>query len=178
MKINVAQLLKAAVGTTREYEMDAGEAIHLDDELEAVVQGGSVRLDRVNGGILARGQATARCTLSCSRCLEPVAFTAAIGFAEQYAPSVDMATGRPLPPPDDDMIFQINHNHLLDISEAVRQHVLAALPIQPLCRATCAGLCPQCGTNRNLAPCNCTVEEPNLPFAALADLLAARSEES
>jgi uncharacterized protein len=178
MLINVAQLLKSAVGTTREYEFDADELVHLDDELDAVIQGGSLRLDRVNGGILARGQATARCVLSCSRCLEPVEYTASIEFAEQYAPSVDMATGRPLPPPDDDMIFVINQNHLLDISEALRQHLLAALPIQPLCRSDCAGLCPQCGINRNTASCNCTVEVGNRPFAALADLLAAGSEES
>jgi uncharacterized protein len=178
MYINVAQLLKSPVGTTREYDFDPGEIVRLDDELDAVIQDGALRLDHVNGGILARGHVTARCTLSCSRCLEPVEYTTQIDFAEQYAPSIDMATGRPLPPPDDDLTFVISQNHILDTSEAVRQYLLAALPIQPLCRPDCAGLCPTCGINHNVASCACTQEEANRPFAALADLLATRPEQS
>lgn len=45
-----------------------------------------------------------------------------------------------------------------------------AMPIQPLCRDECAGLCPHCGIDRNRASCDCTDERPDSPFAALAAL--------
>lgn len=45
-----------------------------------------------------------------------------------------------------------------------------AMPIQPLCREDCAGLCPQCGIDRSQASCDCTDTKPDSPFAALAAL--------
>jgi uncharacterized protein len=45
-----------------------------------------------------------------------------------------------------------------------------ALPVQPLCREDCAGLCPRCGADRNEAPCDCDDVSPSSPFAALAAL--------
>lgn len=171
MDINVSQLLKSPVGTTREYSFDRGERLRLDDDTVAVIDDGHVRLDRVNTGILARGQVTATVNLLCARCLEPVDIATHIDYAEQFAPSIDMATGKPLPPPEDELTFVISQNHMLDLNEALRQNLLAALPIQALCTADCAGLCPKCGINRNNGSCDCIVADANHPFAALAELL-------
>lgn len=175
MDINVSHLLKSPVGTTREYDFDRGEPLPLDADIPAVIDGGHVRLDRTNTGILARGHVDATVSLACARCLEPVDVATSIDFAEEYEPSVDVTSGKPLPAPENDLVFLISPNHLLDLSEAVRQNLLAALPMQPLCRADCAGLCPQCGINRNTNSCNCVVEEENRPLAALADLLKESS---
>ena len=49
-----------------------------------------------------------------------------------------------------------------------------ALPVQPLCREACAGLCPRCGADRNTAPCACSKVRPESPFAALASLRDTR----
>jgi uncharacterized protein len=49
-----------------------------------------------------------------------------------------------------------------------------ALPVKPLCRDDCAGLCPRCGADRNDAPCECTETAPNSPFAVLAALRGER----
>ena len=52
----------------------------------------------------------------------------------------------------------------LDLGEVVREQVLLALPLKPLCREDCRGLCPRCGQNRNLGPCGCPPpEEPGDP---------------
>jgi uncharacterized protein len=48
--------------------------------------------------------------------------------------------------------------------------VSLAMPVQPLCRADCAGLCPHCGIDRNQASCECTEIKPESPFAVLAAL--------
>lgn len=176
MEINVAQLLKSPVGTTREYDFDPDTRLTLDADLVATIIEGHVRLDRTNTAILARGQVDAVVKMTCARCLDAVEVEEEISFAEQYEPSVDVTTGRPLPASEDEESFQISPNHLLDIGEAVRQNLVAALPIAPLCQPECAGLCPTCGANRNTNPCQCAQEEPlpegyTRPFAALADLL-------
>ncbi|HWE60943.1 MAG TPA: DUF177 domain-containing protein, partial [Chloroflexota bacterium] len=172
MLINVAQLLKWPVGTTRLHPIDVDHPLQLDDQSVLTLTGGRVRLDRIPSGILVRGDAEGTLELECGRCLEPFRASLRVHFEEEFAPSVDVHTGAPLPPPGDEMIFVIDQNHILDLSEAIRQNVIASLPINPLCMPTCAGLCPICGSNRNLDPCACPAEaEGNRPFAGLRSLL-------
>jgi uncharacterized protein len=45
-----------------------------------------------------------------------------------------------------------------------------AVPVQPLCREDCLGLCPRCGIDRNVERCSCTEARPASPFAVLATL--------
>jgi uncharacterized protein len=54
--------------------------------------------------------------------------------------------------------------------------IALALPVQPLCREDCAGLCPRCGGDRNLSPCTCSDVRPESPFAALAALRVTRGD--
>jgi len=178
MQFNVSQLLKSPVGATREYDLDPGERLRLDEETTATVDAGHVRLDRTNTGILARGHVDATADLTCARCLDEAATAVGVDVAEEFEPSVDVISGRPLPPPENELTFTIDQNHILDLGEALRQNIVAALPIQPLCRPDCAGLCPTCGANLNDGSCRCAPDEAPLapgmtrPFAALADLLA------
>jgi uncharacterized protein len=171
MEINVSHLLKSPVGTTREYDLDSGERLPLDDEVVAVLTEGHVRLDRTNTGILARGHARARVRLTCARCLDPVDTDVDSEFAEEFEPSIDVASGLSLPVPQNELVFRLSPRHMLDLGEALRQNLLPALPLQALCRPECAGLCPSCGTNRNVASCDCVIVDENHPLAALADLL-------
>jgi uncharacterized protein len=55
----------------------------------------------------------------------------------------------------------------------VRQYKIMALPMKPVCRKDCAGLCPQCGRNLNYATCDC---QPAPPDARWAPLLALRTK--
>jgi uncharacterized protein len=72
---------------------------------------------------------------------------------------------------EDEEAFSIDRNHIVDLSELIRQTLLVNLPLQPLCRAECAGLCPQCGKNLNEGPCDCPTETVDPRFAALESLL-------
>ena len=54
--------------------------------------------------------------------------------------------------------------------------IALALPVQPLCREDCAGLCPRCGGDRNVSPCTCSDVRPESPFAALAALRVTRGD--
>ena len=54
--------------------------------------------------------------------------------------------------------------------------VSLAVPIQPLCREDCVGLCPRCGCDLNQTSCDCEELKPESPFAVLARLSAGRGE--
>jgi uncharacterized protein len=57
------------------------------------------------------------------------------------------------------------------VDELIRQNLLLVVPIKPLCRPDCAGLCPTCGENLNVRKCTCPPAEIESPFKVLADLL-------
>jgi uncharacterized protein len=64
----------------------------------------------------------------------------------------------------------IDEHHLLDLSEAIRQNALLAVPMKPLCREDCSGLCQQCGKDLNKGQCDCNKSEIDPRWAKLADL--------
>ncbi len=80
-------------------------------------------------------------------------------IAEEYLP-----LDNTLPTAEDELsleelsIFTFGNDRVLDLSEAVRQDILLNLPMQPLCKADCRGLCPTCGKNRNEGECGCEIE--------------------
>ena len=53
---------------------------------------------------------------------------------------------------DDVVSFQ---NGVIDLSRPIRDEILLAVPMTAICRPDCAGICPVCGCNRNLTPCDC-----------------------
>jgi uncharacterized protein len=144
MLFNVAQLLRSEVGASRQYDLEPDPPIHH----------GHVELIRTPGGVLVRCSARVELEAECSRCLAPFGYTAEIGFEEIYAQQVDLSTGRRVPIEDPDA-FRISLDNTIDITEAVRQYSEMAAEMQPLCRPDCPGMCPICGTDMSIAPCQC-----------------------
>lgn len=60
--------------------------------------------------------------------------------------------------------------HEIELGGFVRELLALALPVQPVCREDCKGLCPRCGADRNAGPCGCGESRSNQAFAALAAL--------
>ena len=58
----------------------------------------------------------------------------------------------------------------MDLTEAICQYAMMAIPIKPLCREGCAGLCQQCGQNLNLGQCNCQGQEIDQRWSRLTEL--------
>jgi len=175
MLYNVAQLLKAPVGTSLEYSIHE-EDVQLDEDLKVIGPiDGHVRLRRTNQGILADGWVDLTLELTCTRCLKVFEQSIHVPFMELFYPTLDIISGLPLPPSDEEDAFPIDEHHLLDLTEAIRQRVLLELPIATLCREDCAGLCPQCGHDLNLGPCDCK-PEVDARFSVLAELLQNSSE--
>ena len=154
MQFNVARLLKWSVGTSHRQTLDATFTPLEDTQTNRVW--GQLQLIRVNEGVWVSGSLDATVTCVCSRCLQDSPLSLRFQLDEIYVSVVDITTGASLPLPEDaDASLTIDEHHVLDITEAVRQSIIVALPMKPLCRADCAGICTECGANLNEASCTC-----------------------
>jgi uncharacterized protein len=64
----------------------------------------------------------------------------------------------------------------IDLSRYLQEVVALGLPVQPLCREDCLGLCPRCGLDRNTETCSCEEARPSSPFAVLKELTTDRGD--
>ena len=151
MRINVSQQLKAPIGSVRDYEVS--EVVDIAGGSRLVQ--GEVRLMRTNRGMLAKARLHTEVEVTCSRCLSLFNCPLSLGIEEEYFPTTDVVSGARLSLPEEPGCFTIDEHHLLDLTEAIRQYALLAVPMKPLCREDCAGLCPVCGHNLNQGPCGC-----------------------
>lgn len=138
MQINVSQLLKEAIGSVRNYEL-SGIADITGDGSGSMVNG-KVKLLRTNRSILVRAALRTKVKISCSRCLNLFSYPLELNIEEEYFPVLDAASGASLTLPDEPGCFVIDERHILDLTEAVRQYGLIAIPMKPLCREDCVGI--------------------------------------
>ena len=167
MRINVSGLLKSALGANREYRIEDNIKIGDNDSL---VRGG-VSLVRTNRGILAKAKMRTEVEVTCCRCLKSFASPLEINFEDEFFPIIDVNSGAALSLPEESGCFTIDARHVIDLSEAVRQYILLVIPMKPLCREDCAGLCSTCGRNLNDEKCDCLVQEIDPRWSKLSKLL-------
>ena len=172
MQISVSQLLKEPIGATRDYKVSEIVDV-IGDGNGRMVQGG-VSLLRTHRGILVKGVLHTEVELTCSRCLSVFSYPVTLNINEEYIPTIDVVSGAPLPSVEEPGCFTINERHVLDLTEAIRQYVLLAIPMKPLCREDCAGLCPTCGHNLNLGACDCPLQPVDPRWVALTKLASER----
>jgi uncharacterized protein len=167
VQINVSGLLKSSLGTRLDYQVSDVVSIAGGDSL---VQG-EVWLTRTDRGILVKARLNTEVRVTCSRCLAVFSYPLVLNFEEEYFPVIDVVSGRSLPVPDEPGCFTIDGHHILDLTEAVRQYALLAIPMKPLCRQDCAGLCPTCGHNLNQGGCSCPPQGLDPRLSRLSKLL-------
>lgn len=131
----------------------------------------SFHLERKGDGVLATGDFATTAVVLCSRCSEPVSIPVSDRFEVLFlgAPNGSRTDALELTPEEMEVGF-LDHDRL-DLSGLLRENVLLNLPLQPLCRAECRGLCPRCGTNLNEMSCQCLASEPDPRLRALQHLL-------
>lgn len=148
------ELRRGRVGELRVAEsVVAGTA-----EVEAVAL-----VDSVDGGVEVTATVTAPWSGECRRCLRPLGGELRTSVREMYRPR---ARGEP---PDEET-YPLGGDQL-DLRPLVRDALLLALPIAPLCREDCLGLCPSCGADLNNGPCGCPAPAADPRWAPLERLL-------
>lgn len=170
LRFNVAQLLREEIGGRRTYTFQENE-LPLDEGTLLRQLNGSVRFTRTASGVLADVQAVGQVELPCIRCLASSIQPITLDFRDEFHSVIEVNTGVSLPKPDEEDPFFISESHLVDLGEAIREYALLEMPMQPLCRSDCKGLCPTCGADLNEGPCACRNEEDDDRFAVLKTLL-------
>ena len=132
-------------------------------------------ITNVGGALLVSGTVKGEATTACARCLEDATF-AVEGEIEGYF----LIEGEGEAPDDmeEDEFDVLPEDNKLDLEPLILAAIYVELPLIPLCREDCKGICPTCGANLNDGPCGCAPDaseeddgiNPNNPFAALKGL--------
>ena len=110
------------------------------------------------------GTARTELELTCSRCLEPYRMPFDGSFDLRYLPASELSSDDEREVAEEDLDTSYYRDDQIDVNELLGAQFYLALPMKPLCRDSCAGLCAQCGTNLNTGTCQCAPrwEDPRL----------------
>ena len=101
--------------------------------------------------------------LECVRCLEPFSLPITMELEETFGlPGASQMQG---------VTFVVGADGWLDLTPLLREQAWIAIPMKPLCRPDCKGLCPQCGANLNRDSCTCESVKIDPRLASLKDML-------
>ena len=158
--VNVAELLRR-VGSVREIDRQI-EADFFKFDDSRIITGSQVdvalTLEALTDGIVVHGTLGAQWGFECRRCLKALTGRAEVEVQELYQAVNSDPDAYPIT------------GEQLDLLEMARENVLLAVPLAPLCRADCPGLCPQCGADLQVDRCSCTRAERDDRWAALDSL--------
>ncbi len=116
------------------------------------------------------GTVTTALELPCSRCLEPFTSPVAAEFDLRYQPRTQNVGEGEREIEEDDLTTAFYENEEIDLGHLMREQFYLSLPMKPLCRTECRGLCPICGTNLNRGTCDCKRDWDDPRLAVLKTL--------
>ncbi|NND84874.1 MAG: hypothetical protein HKN46_06960 [Acidimicrobiia bacterium] len=119
---------------------------------------GVLRLEAISGGLLARGDVAVPASLRCQRCLTT--------FESEVVAAITQLYGND----DDEDALPVTGDGRIDLEAPVRDELGMAVPLRPICREDCKGLCDTCGTDLNVDPCDGHEDSSLSPFASLEGL--------
>lgn len=159
-RLNVGFIVHEEVGFTRNFIFEEERAELGDLTLRNLT--GKADISRTPQGLLVQAGFRGETGLECVRCLREFEHSLAWELTELYAFDQRSVTDAGLILPETAQI---------DLASLIREYALLEIPINPLCKADCKGLCPICGENLNERDCGHHPERNDSPFAALKDLL-------
>jgi uncharacterized protein len=124
-----------------------------------------VRLTRMGEDVMVTGDVEAGLVLECARCDKPFNVPLHLDLNTLFSPKTGQPAGRPEAEQElaeDDLGYYYS-GKIIDLGEYVREQILLAMPMVPVCRPDCRGLCSGCGKDLNLEQCVCRTEERNGP---------------
>ena len=143
LRLNVGFLIGQPIGSSRDFHFDYPE-LHLEPDLDVRHFYSTVRITRTPQGMLVQAGMKAAVATQCVRCLTDCDQALQSEFSELYAFNHKAVSDSGLVLPEDAN---------LDLEPVVREYMLIELPISPLCKPDCKGLCTVCGEDLNLHSC-------------------------
>jgi uncharacterized protein len=166
MKINVLQA-KKVIGSRQPFHfITSADKLAIDGDNPWTGGDIEVRGEVVNNGrvLEVKGIMYAKSTYSCNRCLDEFSTFVEVPFAENYQESDMEISGS-----EDELVYYQGDE--IDILDLLRESLILAELLKPLCSEECRGLCPQCGANLNVKQCSCESQIIDPRLAVLQQLL-------
>ena len=160
-RINVGFLVNEEVGYSHAFPFEF-DRIQMEEDLDLHQFEGAAIIGRTPQGLIVQGDFNGEIVLQCVRCLSDFTHTLKWELTELYAFNKKSLTDSGLLLPDDMQI---------DLQPLLREYALLEIPIKPICRPDCKGLCPVCGENLNERDCGHRPEPDSSPFSSLKSLL-------
>lgn len=162
LRLNVGFLLHESVGYSRTFDFEL-PSVQVSEDLDVSHLRGELRLTRTAQGLYGQGRLQGSTPLECVRCLAPFdqSITARVDDLFVYPPGT---AAEPL--------LAIPETAILDLAPLLREYFLLDVPLQPVCRADCKGLCPECGGNLNDSTCRHPSTDIDPRLAGLQSLLS------
>jgi uncharacterized protein len=142
LRVNVGFLINQPIGTSRDIHFEYPQLNLSDLELKNLA--GKARFSRTQVGILVQGDFTAETAMECARCLGEAQAPLHSEFDELFEFRWKATADSGLVLPEDASI---------DLEPLAYEYFMIELPIKPVCREDCKGLCEECGANLNLETC-------------------------
>jgi uncharacterized protein len=178
MIYNVAALLTGNLGDSEKHDIENERIVIGERSINEIT--GPVRLMRTDRTVLVNAEIEAVTQNLCSRCLEPATLNVNVTMEEEFSPINASLMGEKNRSNADDDYYDpalvIDEQNFLDLTEGLGQALLGALPIAPVCKEDCLGICPICTVNRNIISCSCAESSIDPRWAGLAGLLEKGAE--
>ena len=143
-------------------------------EVEGLKVDGPVRVAlavrKVGNSILLEGSLECEVDLECAACLDAVRTSVTSAFTADYRPVPKQPVEGEVELAEAELDVSYFHGDEIDLRDLLREQVVLGIPLRPLCREDCRGLCPVCGGNRNRSDCGCASEGSDPRFRALQKL--------
>lgn len=152
LTFNVVGLLGEPVGSIRDLDVSSPPLDLGPDLRQGSGVVGQLRLTRTNRGLLVKGTLATSLEQECSRCLREIDYPVELEIEEEALPTIDLSSGLPLDTSVEPDVLRLTDHHELAFEEEVRDAILLAEPIAPLCREDCPGLCVVCGQELGSGP--------------------------
>jgi len=143
LRVNVGFLINKPIGTSREFRIESPH-LQIQHDLDLTDFNGVARISRTPQGLLVQGEFRAVVMAECVRCLAEFLQPSETVFNELYAFRANSVTESDLRMPE---------NGHIDLAPLAREYFLLEVPIRPLCKPDCRGLCVVCGTDLNTSSC-------------------------
>jgi uncharacterized protein len=163
LRFNFGFLLEADLGSSRKIELDYPTVEVASDVTLSPLYGAFVAT-RTSEGVYISGTLHSTINVECMRCLDEMGLPIDIQLEELYYYPPSAA------PNSEAFVFD-GETGYIDLGPLVRELSLLEVPIQPICRPDCQGLCMVCGQNLNESDCGCEDDEIDPRMAKLRSLL-------
>ncbi len=165
MKIQISEI--PAEGLHLEHDEDVrSESVRIMTPVSVDLQ-----VDKEGAEVMVRGSVSGDVELSCGRCLQTFTVTVDTPVNITYHPAEEINREEHHELKGDELDMAFYRDDTLDIGELAVEQMILAVPMKPLCAATCKGICPKCGADLNASPCTCTDRETDPRLRVLERLL-------